>query len=154
MRRWLPYPLLTLALSVMWLLLNQSFSLGHLLLGAVVAVLSTYGLAALRPEPVRIVSLRPVLRLLFTVAIDIIRSNIAVARIVLFGKRGIAEFVRLPLELNNINALTVLALYHRTPERCGAIQPRHRYPPRPCSDLKDERRNGSVSSRTGTRHFC
>ena len=110
MRRWLPYPLLTLALSVMWLLLNQSFSLGHLLLGAVVAVLSTYGLAALRPEPVRIASLRPIPRLLFTVVIDIIRSNIAVARIVLFGKRGISEFVRLPLELNNINALTVLAL--------------------------------------------
>ena len=110
MRRWLPHPLLALGLTAMWLLLNQSVSPGQILLGAAFAVLASHGLAALRPEPVRIVSLRPVSRLLFTVAADIVRSNIAVARIVLFGKRGVSEFVRLPLELGNIHALTVLAL--------------------------------------------
>ena len=110
MRRWIPHPLLALGLTLMWLLLNQSVSPGHILLGAALAVVATHGLAALRPEPVQIVSLRPVPRLLFTVAADIVRSNIAVARIILFGKRGVSEFVRLPLELGNIHALTVLAL--------------------------------------------
>lgn len=110
MRRWIPHPLLALGLTLMWLLLNQSVSPGHILLGAALAVVATHGLAALRPEPVQIISLRPVPRLLLTVAADIVRSNIAVARIILFGKRGVSEFVRLPLELGNIHALTVLAL--------------------------------------------
>ena len=110
MRRWIPHPLLALGLTLMWLLLNQSVSPGHILLGAALAVVATHGLAALRPEPVQIISLRPVPRLLFAVAADIVRSNIAVARIILFGKRGVSEFVRLPLELGNIHALTVLAL--------------------------------------------
>ena len=110
MRRWIPHPLLALGLTLMWLLLNQSVSPGHILLGAALAVVATHGLAALRPEPVQIISLRPVPPLLFAVAADIVRSNIAVARIILFGKRGVSEFVRLPLELGNIHALTVLAL--------------------------------------------
>ena len=110
MRRWIPHPLLAFGLTLMWLLLNQSVSPGHILLGAALAVVATHGLAALRPEPVQIISLRPVPRLLLTVAADIVRSNIAVARIILFGKRGVSEFVRLPLELGNIHALTVLAL--------------------------------------------
>lgn len=110
MRRWLPHPLLAAALLVMWLLLNQSVSPGHILLGALVALIASHGVAALRPDRVRIVSARPILRLLRIVAADIIRSNIAVARIVLFGKRGVSEFVRLPLELSNIHALTVLAV--------------------------------------------
>ena len=79
MRRWIPHPLLALGLTLMWLLLNQSVSPGHILLGAALAVVATQGLAALRPEPVQIASLRPVPRLLFTVAADIVRSNIAVA---------------------------------------------------------------------------
>lgn len=110
MRRWLPHPLLAASLLIMWLLLNQSVSPGHVLLGAIVALIASHGMAALRPDPVRIMSARPILRLLRIVAADIVRSNIAVARIVLFGKQGVSEFVRLPLELKNIHALTVLAV--------------------------------------------
>lgn len=110
MRRWIPHPLLAIGLTIMWLLLNQSVSPGHILLGGAFALLASGGYAALRPERVRIVSARPIPRLLRTVIADIVRSNIAVARIVLFGKRGVSEFVRLPLELSNIHALTVLAL--------------------------------------------
>lgn len=109
MRRWLPYPLLSLGLLAMWLLLSQSMSPGALVLGTTFAVLAPHGLAALRPEPVRIASARPVPRLLLAVLGDILRSNIAVARIVLFGKTGVSTFVRLPLELSNLHALTVLA---------------------------------------------
>ncbi len=110
MRRWIPHPLLVLGLTVIWLLLNQSFSPGHMLLGAAIALFASHGLAALQPEPLRIVSVRPIFRLLGTVLADILRSNIAVGRIVLSGKRGVSEFVRLPLELSNVYALTVLAL--------------------------------------------
>ena len=34
----LPFPLLSLALLVLWLLLNQSVSAGHVILGSVIAV--------------------------------------------------------------------------------------------------------------------
>ena len=111
MKRWVPHPLLAAALLAMWLLLNQSLSPGHIVLGGAVAVLASHALAALRPEPVRVVSLRPLLRLAGIVAADVVRSNLAVARIVLFptGKR-VSGFVRLPLELRNIHGLTLLAV--------------------------------------------
>lgn len=109
MNRWIPHPLLAAALLAMWLLLNQSLSPGHLVLGAAAAILASHGLAALRPESVRFASVRPMLRLARLVIADIVRSNLAVASIVLFGKKRVAGFVRLPLELTNIHGLTVLA---------------------------------------------
>ena len=110
MKRRVPHPLLAAALLAMWLLLYQSLSPAHIALGVAVALLASHGLAALRPDPVRFVSVRPILRLAGIVAADIVRSNLAVARIVLFPKKKrVSGFVRLPLELRNIHGLTVLA---------------------------------------------
>ena len=111
MKRWIPHPLLAAFLLAMWLLLNQSLSPGHIVLGGAVALLASLGLAALRPEPVRTVSIRPILRLAGLVFADIVRSNLAVARIVLIPtKKRVSGFVRLPLELRNIHGLTLLAI--------------------------------------------
>jgi multicomponent K+:H+ antiporter subunit E len=120
MTRLIPYPLLTLALFAMWLLLTQSFSPGQALLGAVVALLAVRGVAALRPEPTPIRSWRAVLRLTGIVAVDIVRSNFAVARIVLFPRREmVSAFVRLPVDLTDRHALTGLALIiTATPGTC------------------------------------
>ena len=109
MKRWIPHPLLAAALLAMWLLLNQTLSPGHIVLGAAVGMLASHGLAALRPEPVRIASLRPVLRLARIVIADVVRSNLAVAGIILFPRKRISGFVRLPLELTNVHGLAVLA---------------------------------------------
>ena len=109
MNRWVPHPLLTLLLIAMWLLLNQSLAPGHFLLGAAIALPASWGVAALRPEPVRTISLRPVARLAGIVLFDIFRSNLAVARIVLLPRQRVSGFVRLPLELTNIHGLAVLA---------------------------------------------
>ena len=38
MKRWLPYPVFSLALLAMWLLLNESLALQHALLGAALAL--------------------------------------------------------------------------------------------------------------------
>jgi multicomponent K+:H+ antiporter subunit E len=110
MRRWLPHPLLATALLVMWLLLTQSVSPGQVLLGAIAATLASHAMAALQPERPRIASLKAVLKLAGIVAFDILRSNIAVARIILFPRRRVADFVRMPLELENRFGLAVLAL--------------------------------------------
>ena len=49
----LPYPLLSLALLVLWLLLNQSVSAGHVILGSS-SPSRVMGDGALRPEKPRI----------------------------------------------------------------------------------------------------
>lgn len=111
MRRWLPYPRLALSLFIMWLLLTQSFSPGQILLGTIVAILATHAMAALRPERSVAGPLRAGLRLAGRVVVDIVRSNFAVAGIVLFPRQErVAGFVRLPLQLRDRNGLAVLAL--------------------------------------------
>ena len=38
MRYWFPYPLLSLSLLALWLLINQSLSTGHILLGSTLGI--------------------------------------------------------------------------------------------------------------------
>jgi multicomponent K+:H+ antiporter subunit E len=111
MRRWIPYPGLSAALLLLWLLLAQSFSPGQLLLGAAVALFATRAMALLRPPPPGRVRLAPMLRLAGLVAVDVVRSNFAVAAIVLFRRRDrVSGFVRIPLDLVDRNGLALLAL--------------------------------------------
>lgn len=111
MSRIFPYPLLTVALTLMWLLLQQSAGLGHILFGVVVAFLASHALARLGVHKPRIRRSDLILRLVGEVTVDVLRSNIAVARIVLAGKRGRtrAGFIKMPLELKDPAALAVLS---------------------------------------------
>ena len=112
MSRWLPFPLLGLALLAMWLVLNESVAPAHLLFGAVIALVGTWILALLQP-PTRRVRRRigASAMLCWLVFADIVRSNLAVARIVLQpGVRGrVAGFLDMPLEVRHPGALAVLA---------------------------------------------
>ena len=99
MSRVLPYPVLALALILLWLLLNQSLSPGHVLLGTLIGIGATWAFAALRPEKPRIRRPGSILRLAGYVFVDILRSNIAVARIIL-GRKVPGEnagFLSIPL---------------------------------------------------------
>ncbi|MBJ3786936.1 Na+/H+ antiporter subunit E [Devosia sediminis] len=111
MSRIFPYPLLTIALTLMWLLLQQSAGLGHILLGFAVAWSASQAMAKLQPH--RPIIRRPglVLKLFALVTVDIIRSNIAVSRIVLAGDRRetTAGFIKMPLELRDPAGLAVLS---------------------------------------------
>jgi multicomponent K+:H+ antiporter subunit E len=108
----LPYPLLSAALLVLWLLLNKSISPGHLMLGSVLAVLASWTMAALRPEKPRIRRPGAALRLAGMVVIDILRSNLAVGRIILRSREpGVnAGFMTIPLDLRDRHGLAVLAI--------------------------------------------
>ena len=120
MRRWIPYPLLAAGLFLMWLLLTQSFSPGQVVLGGVVAILGTQAMAALRPDRSTIRSVSAVFKLAGIVAADIVRSNLAVASIILFPRQErVSGFVRLPVDLRNRHGLTLLALIiTATPGTC------------------------------------
>lgn len=111
MRRWLPFPLLSAGLFAMWLLLNQTLTVGSILLGLTLAFCFPWAMRAL--QPIKSQPRRPgtIIRLLFVVVHDIIRSNIAVARIILNPgrQRQTSGFLAIPLELRNPYALAVLA---------------------------------------------
>jgi multicomponent K+:H+ antiporter subunit E len=111
MRQILPYPLLSLGLLVMWLLLQQSMGLGHILLGGAIALIAGRAMAALQPDKPRIRKPLKVLKLIGLVTIDVLRSNIAVAQIVLAGRKRkqTSGFLLLPLEITDRSALAVLA---------------------------------------------
>lgn len=111
MSRWLPYPLITASLFLMWLLLTQSFSPGQIVLGVIVSVLAAWGMAALGHVPARISSWTKVVELAWFVTLDIIRSNLAVAKIVLSpSMERNSSFIRLRLDLRDHHALAILGL--------------------------------------------
>jgi multicomponent K+:H+ antiporter subunit E len=111
MRRVLPFPLLAVVLLAMWLLLNQSVAPGSVVLGSVVALGACGALAALGVPEGRFRRPGVALRLAFLVLGDIVRSNIAVARIVLGPGRPDRRsgFVRIPLEMRDPYGLAALA---------------------------------------------
>jgi multicomponent K+:H+ antiporter subunit E len=108
--RWLPYPLLAASLLAMWLLLN-GLSVEHLIFGSIVAVLASWAMVALQPAKPRVKRWDIVLRLLIAFLDDVLRSNIAVAAIILFGRNAgpTSGFVVIPLELRDPTALAALA---------------------------------------------
>ncbi|RRH73449.1 Na+/H+ antiporter subunit E [Falsigemmobacter faecalis] len=112
MIRLIPHPLLSLALVFMWLLLT-SFSLGHLVLGAMLGLVIGWIFRLLEPERPKLRRIWPLVKLSGIVALDILRSNIAVARLILtrgrHGKRR-SEFLEVPLELKDPHALALLAM--------------------------------------------
>ncbi|RUM99287.1 Na+/H+ antiporter subunit E [Pseudaminobacter arsenicus] len=110
MSRLLPYPLLTVSLVVMWLLLN-SFSLGHAILGTAIALFASRAMVALQPSKPRLRRWDLIPKLIYLVFIDILRSNIAVTSIILKGghKRQTSGFVMIPLELRDRTGLAILA---------------------------------------------
>lgn len=110
-RRNFPSPMLWMVLLLMWLVLNRSLSPAHLLLGAVIATCAVLTLRALQDAPASRARIGPALALLGVVLIDVARSNIAVARIVLnSGTRGRRSgFVDIPLTIRSPGAIAALA---------------------------------------------
>lgn len=112
MNRVFPYPLMSLALMAMWLLLHNSASPATILGGALMALAGPWAMSALETEKLRIRSLTALIRLAGIVLIDIHRSNLAVATIILRKTRmkGAAGFIVIPLDMRNRFGLTLLAL--------------------------------------------
>jgi len=110
-RRILPYPPLSLLLLLLWLMLNQSLSPGHLILGFILAVLAPLMFARLDPPILRAQRPRAMVQLAAVVFVELVRSNIAVARIVLGAKqKGAAGFARIPLHMRSPYGLAMLAI--------------------------------------------
>ena len=103
---------LAFGLLALWLLLNGELSLASIGFGALLAVLLVLAIAQLRPVRPRLRNLHLAAPLVGTLLVDIVRSNIAVARIVvgLVRNREVRSgFLDIPLELSDPHALAILA---------------------------------------------
>jgi multicomponent K+:H+ antiporter subunit E len=107
--RLVPYPVLTVALILMWLLLNR-FSAGHLLLGAGVALVAGRSMSALHPDKPRLRRWELIPRLAAVVSADVVRSNVAVATLIVTRRSRRPGFIEVPLDLRDPTALAVLAI--------------------------------------------
>ncbi|HUH59833.1 MAG TPA: Na+/H+ antiporter subunit E [Candidimonas sp.] len=111
MKRHLHRLTLPMVLLALWLLLNDSLSAGQIALGIVLSLLLGWAAKALRPLQAYPKKPLVALLLLFHVAVDIARSNIAVARIIWLGPRSrpTPTFIKIPLELRDPHGLAALA---------------------------------------------
>jgi multicomponent K+:H+ antiporter subunit E len=111
MKRWLSYPLLSAALLAMWLLLNRTLAPEHVLLGAALGLGGAWVLAGLQRPQGRVRRIAALAELAWLALADVVRSNIAVARLVLYrrSRRRVAGFIHMPVALRHPGALAVLA---------------------------------------------
>lgn len=141
MKRFLPSPPLSGAVFLLWLLLVAELSLGHLLLGAILALALPLLAGFLQPERARFGRTAMILVLTRRVLWDIVLSNIEVARRIIGPERVLTPtFVWLPLELTNIHAITALAsIITLTPGTVSAeLSHDQRHLLIHCFNLKDE----------------
>ncbi|MBF8724118.1 MULTISPECIES: Na+/H+ antiporter subunit E [Pseudomonas] len=112
MKRLFPAPLLSVSLFVLWLLLNLSVSPGNLLLAAILAILAPLLMAPLRPQHAHVRRPWVIARLIGRVGLDVIHSNLLVARSVLLASRRPprSAFVHIPLALRDAHGLAALSM--------------------------------------------
>lgn len=109
MRRWLPHPVLSAAIFLLWAALTNAASLGALVVGALLAVLLPLLTQRFWPDAPRLARRGAILRLAARVALDILVANLAVARRVLGPlDRLRPAFVEVPLALRDPFAATLL----------------------------------------------
>jgi multicomponent K+:H+ antiporter subunit E len=129
MTRWLPSPLITVVLLAAWLLLN-GLSIGHVVLGTLLALAIPLVTERFQPEHPSIHRWRTIARLALTVLRDIVVSNLQVAYLIIGPERRIVpRFVWVPLDIRDPHGIASLAgIITMTPGTLSA-------------DLTDDRRH-------------
>lgn len=112
MKRWIPSPLLSLALFALWLVLNGSINPGQVLLGAAAAIGMPWLMAPLRPGGGPLRKPLALVRLVLVVGGDVVLSALDVGRGVLRSHRHPprGQFVVVPIDLRDAHALAALSI--------------------------------------------
>ena len=104
---------LTVALIGIWLLLNAELSVMSIAFGVLLALLLVLAIAQLRPVRPRLRHVHLAIPLVATLLVDIVLSNLGVARVVLGLTRNRqvrSGFIDIPLELSDPHGLAILAV--------------------------------------------
>jgi multicomponent K+:H+ antiporter subunit E len=112
MKRLLPAPGLSLGIFAGWLLLNDTLAVAHLLLAALLALVTPWLSAPLRPAPGRLRRWPALFQLVLRVGRDVLVSAAEVMLGVLRARRRPprSRFVVVPLSLQDEHALAALAM--------------------------------------------
>ncbi len=107
----LPHPLLSLGLFIASILLSGSVAPPSIALALVMSLAAPQVMRALRIDHVRVRAPGAILTLAGRVAVDVVRSNLAVGQI-LVGRRvdRVSGFIHIPLDLKDRYGLAVLAI--------------------------------------------
>ena len=107
---WLPHPLLSLLLLVLWLLLNNTATPGHLVLGSFFGIIIPLFTRRFWPERLAVGRAAATLQLAGRVILDIIKANFSVAKVVLGPKHAVRPmFVQVPLDVASDFPISLLA---------------------------------------------
>lgn len=110
MKKLLPHPILSLALWVIWLLLNNTVAPGHMLLGAILAIVIPLLTSAFWPEKVTIKHPLTLFKFVAVVMWDIMVANVIVAKLILGNKNNLQpKFLHIPLDIKEPIAISLLA---------------------------------------------
>ncbi|MBR0568623.1 Na+/H+ antiporter subunit E [Azoarcus sp. L1K30] len=110
-RRWFPHPVLSALLVIVWLMLQNGFSLAHLVLGIFLGWGIPCLTASFWPSRPHVRSYRKALSYALLVIGDIIVANVVVARLILFSRPADLHtcWVSVPLDLHTPEAITLFA---------------------------------------------
>ena len=110
MKRWLPQPMFSLFLWLVWLLLVNSLEPGHIVLGGLLALALPLFTSKFWPDQPCMAHPWALATYLAVFLWDIVVANLTVARLILGPVRRLRPaFITLPLDLKNDFAITVLA---------------------------------------------
>lgn len=110
-QRWLPHPLLSLVLVLLWMALLNDFSAGGLLLGLVLGIVIPIVTSHFWPDRPPVRSYGKALAFIALVAWDVVVANMQVARLIVFrpADKLRVRWVAVPIELESPEAITILA---------------------------------------------
>jgi len=109
-RKWLPHPLLSVALALVWLLLNNSIDPGHIVLGLLLGIFIPLLTSAFWPEEIRMRHPLVLLRFVTMVLMDIVIANVVVAKLILGRNDSLQPaFMQIELDLTSDVAKSILS---------------------------------------------
>jgi len=111
LRKILPHPFLTLSLIVVWQMLVNKLTLGNLALGTILGLIIPVITSPYWPNRPSLRNLPRIIEYVALVLWDICVANVQVAYIILFKSNADTHpaGVRIPLDLNTPEAITMLA---------------------------------------------
>lgn len=109
-KKLLPHPRFSILLLVLWLLMNESLAFAHILLGLGLAWIIPFSSQQFWLEQSSLHHPTKILSYATRLAVDIARSNVAVAIRILRGAKGLQPaFIDYPLTIQHDFAITILA---------------------------------------------
>ncbi len=108
--RLFPHPVLSLVLWFIWLLLNNTVSAGHMVLGALLAIFIPWFTSGFWPEKIRILKTLLLLKYVTLVLWEIMIANVVVAKMILSRADKLQPgFIAYDLKLRSPIAISLLA---------------------------------------------